>query len=221
MMKHVRPVMVLLTAGLLSSGCGLPEGALGESPMLTAQLEGWSGGSGYAINVVPLTVSSTETVLVTGSIDAKGSFSIQLPPPDALAPYLMQALPTKNPACSVVPTANPEDLKIVPMALTAKKAGATSQVIVLLSRKPANNTLVGDVGANFVYSDRDGDVTGQTKCETSGSSVTGDQTWHLRKGWNIIVSKILDFNSEPKNFRLATESHTGALPSEVKWWTTN
>ena len=181
----------------------------------------WSGGTGYTVNVVPSSMPTGETVLATGSIDAKGGFSIQLPPPDAIAPYLMQALQTKDPVCSEVPTANPADVKIVPMALTAKKAGATSQVIILLSRKPANNTLVGDVGANFVYSDRDADVTGQTKCAPPGSSITGDQTWHLRKGWNIIISKILDFNSEPKNFRLASESHTGALPPEVKWWTTN
>ena len=79
----------------------------------------------------------------------------------------------------------------------------------------------GDVSASFLYADRDGDVSGQTKCETTTSSVMGDANLQLRKGWNIIVSKILDFNSEPKNFRLATESHTGALPSEVKWWTTN
>lgn len=221
MMKNVCPVMALLAAGLLSSGCGLPEGALGETPMLSGQLEGWSGGTGYAINVVPLTLSSGETVLATGTVDASGAFSIELPRPEAIAPYLMPALPNANPACSAVPAANPPDLKIVPVALTAKKAGATSQVVILLSRKPTNNTMIGDVGANFVYTDRDGDVTGQTKCEPSGSSVTGDQSWHLRKGWNIIVSKILDFNGASSDFRLASESHTGALPPEVKWWTTN
>jgi hypothetical protein len=221
MMKNARPVMALLAAGVLSSGCGLPEGALGETPMLSGQIEGWSGGTGYAINVVPLTQSSGETVLATGTVDASGAFSIELPSPDAIAQYLMPAIPIKNPTCSAVPTANPSDLKIVPVALTAKKAGATSQVIILFSRKPSNNTMAGDVGANFVYTDRDGDVTGQTKCDTSGSSVTGDQSWHLRKGWNIISSKILDFNGAVSNFRLASESHTGALPPEVKWWTTN
>lgn len=220
-MKNVRLIVALLGAGCLSSGCGSSGGALGENPTVSGQIEAWSGGSGYTINVVPLTTPTGQTVLATGTIDASGAFSIEFPRPDAIAPYLISPVPTKSTVCTSAPTANPADLKVAPVSLTLKKAGETSQLLVLYSRKPANNTMPGDVSASFLYADRDGDVSGQTKCETTTSSVMGDANLQLRKGWNINISKIVEFNSTPPEFHVVSQSYTGALPAEVKWWATN
>jgi len=205
--------VMLLTAGL--GACG-DSGNLGDQPVLSGQISGWSRGTGFTLQALGTTTSNPPAVNVIASapIDEAGNFSITLPGGGALGPYLRQQHidpTTELPAnCTANVQLNPTDLSSVNLSLTA-----TSGTTKLEVDQSSEISLAGVTFVLYTYVDRDADESGTVDCTATpptNKAIKQQFDVHLRTGWNrVIVANTLDATA------VNSKSYVGPVPDGVKW----
>jgi hypothetical protein len=198
-----------LFAVLLGTGCAEDGmlGAVGDGTDIAGVVEGWTEGQGYRLSATLLTDPPLSAALSTGTVDASGSFRIALPAGGLVEPHINDALqPTGGFGdCSARPDIRPADLKVAYLELSAQKPGSPDIALVLTNNAQAlSNPMPSDLGATYVYANRDGSITGKSSCDTGGQLNTTSYDLLLRAGWNTIVGS-------------ESRVRTGAVPAGVTW----
>lgn len=214
-MKRLVGIMSLL----LGSACGGSGGALGESPIINSQVADWHRGTGYIVTADVVSPNKSLVTLATGTIDASGLLSIQLPSSDALAPYLAVSDPSGSvpDGCTSKLVGEPADVKTTALLLNAKMAGSPSIPLWFSNAGLGSAQMAGMINALYTYVDRDSSVKGQQKCETASSSSTMNVDVKRGRGWNITLEKITEYSLTPSGSHVIVgELYSDALPSDVK-----
>lgn len=146
--------ITLLAVTVGHAACG-SDGALGDQPVLTGQINAWSRGEGY---IFQASLSSASPVaLASAPIDATGNFSITLPGATALAPNLTQGhfdphQPT--PSCTGKSLQiNPQDFATTGLVLQA----VSGSIKLTLNQ---GSTSAPTTRVSYVYVDHDVTETG-------------------------------------------------------------
>lgn len=178
----------------------------------------WTGGTGIVKGYV------NDTVLTSGTLNANGSFSLNLPTPADTQ------LETVNGNEPIVPSTSDEQCSNNSM----KVSDANARTVSLDLEASVNNqdtdltnitttvkgqTVQGKVGM-FVYSDRPTKFTGTMTCTTTSEGYKVTETYNMNvslgKGWNKVTT---DVNTQTSGNTMQTNLtvSSGNLPTD-KWY---
>ena len=191
-------------AALLLTACGSPAIPAEDPRTFSGTVQSYTGGAAELAAVVLL--EDSETTLGSGSIDANGSFSYELP--ETVSAEGLQ--PLSSAFCEGVSFSN--EAQVAPVfSLEVRSGGtlagflgqATSEGVV-----SGFNLTDGAIIVRRIYSDREVTVTGT--CDFSPDTYD----LRLRQGWNIVLEQ---FNEvEPGAFGI--DSTVGAVPAAASWF---
>ena len=191
-------------AALLLSACGSPSIPAEDPRTFSGTVQGYTGGAAGLAAVVLL--EDSETTLGSGSIEANGSFSYELP--ETVSAEGLQ--PVSSTFCEGLSFSNKAQVPPV-FSLEVMSGGtftgflgqATSAGVI------SGFDLTDDaIIVRRIYSDREVTVAGT--CDFSPDTYD----LRLRQGWNIVLER---FNEvEPGAFGI--DSTVGAVPAAASWF---
>ena len=207
---HVRFSVGSLVATILSGlglvACG--DGALGDQPTLRGPLTGWDRGLGFALHAS----ANGSKILASSGIDLSGNFTLTLPDGATMAPYLKKdnAMATITwPGCTGSLMNDQPEVTSATLILDAVSGSNRIRVSQQNGAQSPSFFLV-----NYVYADRDANLSGQIDCPTPVNGVI-QKSWdiHYRLGWNRVITAQLSMPSG------TLKEYSGGLPDGVKWVT--
>lgn len=189
-------------------GCG--DGALGDRPTLSGQIDGWDRGVSYTIQG---RFPGNNRVVASGPIDFYGKFSLPLPEGAASASsFQMQHVGLEPPmGCSGSLTAMPQDFSIAQISLSAVSSNLTNPTAQILQGSGLSSSVSTVV--NYLYVDRSVDITGEIDCPGRQNG-TEKEIWdlHYKSGWNRSIISTITTQSPT-----TLKAYSGGVPDGVKW----
>lgn len=200
-------VIALGTLALLT-GCAAG-GSLGDSPTVGGQLQGNSMQPGY------MSVRVGTGVTASGSIDAKGNFSVTLPGAAVLADALLPpAFSIGRTGCSGQVRFSPPTVR---SAVADFRAGFADGIYGTSAFFPAS-LRSGSTSVLYVFFDQDASAQGTISCPTGapGSpATTVSMNLRVSKGWNNLL--VDDSGAGALRNVVEPGEPGGALPPELRW----